>query len=712
MTFLRLSIDPGGEKFLKFAKKKLEQLKKRWEGALEIAGDEYNLDGFSLRISYSPYEDTIQIRAESTPAVIYLIYVSANTAGMVINITVTPPTAGTGYTVGDVLTLSGGKGATVQVNSVGGNGSVTNVSLITAGMGYTKTGYTSTTGGNGTGCVIEIDTISEADPYYQLRYDPPPNGIGGDYRVLAYTVDAGALKAAGTTVRGLTISDSGTSLVIQSGSGVHNAVLANVYTYNETIDAAEFGNTGWNSVVDIFAAARYVGNPYDYNWSKKEVTNNGKNIVKYIPDKTKMIIGNSAARHWMGIGSDGYINQCMFGRKDSLLGTGVISQELGLIPQQFYQLWKHEISYRVTPESDIVTGAFIGDDYQVGTLGVDSSGYSWKLHFPIVVIDKDNALVKTVANSWSKGGNKPYPYQINLVVTNRWYLDRTPPVFYETTDTWRYDGTTHIEDDAVTRTEILTIGGLEIERLTYTETRYVSGNASDGISLTWTPGAFPPMTLVSSSGDAHGGFGDGVSAASGSISGPGQFNATLHTYSFYNPSTGRDNVAWYNVIIGIENEFTKNGERDLHVMAYDCMSGYSKSGSYSATQNFIVFYKKSKVNFYHRIYVPNSTDGTWPSVTTELQNDPVTTEYYMAYQVNGGGLQKINIGSDIRVPSCQINGGYMVYTYVVYDKDAFKNRIVGLINLKKGTKNEINLSDDDARLNDFKHFHHAAIGVI
>ncbi|MBF0555408.1 MAG: hypothetical protein HQK96_12785 [Nitrospirae bacterium] len=87
-------------------------------------------------------------------------------------------------------------------------------------------------------------------------------------------------------------------------------------------------------------------------------------------------------------------------------------------------------------------------------------------------------------------------HRLNFTVTNRWYAD-----YYEwngrdwvdagvrfsyTTDTWVYQGTTDIDDDAVTRTEVLQVGGTVIETLTYKETRYMQGNPNDGALLTWT----------------------------------------------------------------------------------------------------------------------------------------------------------------------------------------------------------------------------------
>lgn len=74
----------------------------------------------------------------------------------------TPTAGGTGYVIGDVLTISvGGAGAQVIVTSVSAGGIVTGIALINSG---TTTGYATgtgvaTTGGTGTLCTIQITTV-------------------------------------------------------------------------------------------------------------------------------------------------------------------------------------------------------------------------------------------------------------------------------------------------------------------------------------------------------------------------------------------------------------------------------------------------------------------------------------------------------------------------------------------------------------------------
>ena len=95
-----------------------------------------------------------------------------------------PTVGGTGYTVGDVLTVTGGVGgaATVTVTTVSG-GVVTGLSLTTNGNGSVYTTGTGkvTTGGTGTGCTINITAIvgnyNDGMMYspYDLTLDPSGN---------------------------------------------------------------------------------------------------------------------------------------------------------------------------------------------------------------------------------------------------------------------------------------------------------------------------------------------------------------------------------------------------------------------------------------------------------------------------------------------------------------------------------------------------------
>ncbi|MBZ0098217.1 MAG: DUF2589 domain-containing protein, partial [Taibaiella sp.] len=74
--------------------------------------------------------------------------------GVVDSATVTSANGGTGYVVGDVLTLGNG-GATVKVDAISGTGGITTVSVVTGGSGYSN-GDETAAGGTGTGAKITV----------------------------------------------------------------------------------------------------------------------------------------------------------------------------------------------------------------------------------------------------------------------------------------------------------------------------------------------------------------------------------------------------------------------------------------------------------------------------------------------------------------------------------------------------------------------------
>ena len=72
----------------------------------------------------------------------------------------TPTAGGTGYTVGDILTItSGSANATVKVTIVA-SGAVSQVTLVSGGDGYTVGAGNATTGGTGNGCTINITAVA------------------------------------------------------------------------------------------------------------------------------------------------------------------------------------------------------------------------------------------------------------------------------------------------------------------------------------------------------------------------------------------------------------------------------------------------------------------------------------------------------------------------------------------------------------------------
>lgn len=72
----------------------------------------------------------------------------------------TSASQGINYLVGDQLTLAG-SGAVVQVTTIGTNGAVTGINLISGGTGATITTGIATSGGSGTGCQCDVTALGE-----------------------------------------------------------------------------------------------------------------------------------------------------------------------------------------------------------------------------------------------------------------------------------------------------------------------------------------------------------------------------------------------------------------------------------------------------------------------------------------------------------------------------------------------------------------------
>lgn len=83
-----------------------------------------------------------------------------NTAGHIEVLNATPTNGGTGYAVGDVLTITtGGTGGTATVVTVDGSGAITAIGLTTTGSGYSTGTGKATSGGTGTSATLNITTV-------------------------------------------------------------------------------------------------------------------------------------------------------------------------------------------------------------------------------------------------------------------------------------------------------------------------------------------------------------------------------------------------------------------------------------------------------------------------------------------------------------------------------------------------------------------------
>lgn len=119
-------------------------------------------DGFSTS---DPEYIAAQIYLSQVPAPQNGIWIGAQDPGGLNTLNITSGGhAGTGYQVGDILTVvqGGASGGTLQVVTLGGSGAVATFVVLTAGTGYTVGTALTTTGGHGTGLEVDITMVGES----------------------------------------------------------------------------------------------------------------------------------------------------------------------------------------------------------------------------------------------------------------------------------------------------------------------------------------------------------------------------------------------------------------------------------------------------------------------------------------------------------------------------------------------------------------------
>jgi hypothetical protein len=144
---------------------------------------------------------------------------------------------GTGYTVNDVVTLSGGgNNATCTVTSVGTGGVVTGISVTAGGTGYSHTSY-NTTGGTGSGLNLQVTDVADgstlsqnvsvtAGNTYQVVFTTKNTSGNGRVRVTLGGVQSSAYAAGDQT--------NFTVLITTTGTG--NLILTPTADFTGTID--------------------------------------------------------------------------------------------------------------------------------------------------------------------------------------------------------------------------------------------------------------------------------------------------------------------------------------------------------------------------------------------------------------------------------------------------------------------------------------------
>jgi hypothetical protein len=132
-----------------------------WMGGAKSAMFAHDLES-DLFVQASTYDDGISCDFAATMSGWKPIGVTSMTTGAngINTITAIPPTKGTGYKVGDILTVSDGTGGKVMVETISGAGVVETLSLVAAGSGYTVATHATTGGSGNAACTVAVATRS------------------------------------------------------------------------------------------------------------------------------------------------------------------------------------------------------------------------------------------------------------------------------------------------------------------------------------------------------------------------------------------------------------------------------------------------------------------------------------------------------------------------------------------------------------------------
>jgi hypothetical protein len=177
--------------------------------------------------------------------------------GAITTLTAAPTAAGTGYAVGDILTLSGGTAgnlATAQVLTISGGaatGPVATVALLYSGAGYTATTGIVTTGGTGTSCTLAVSAIAT-------------NGYAAVTSTRINNKDVFDATVSGTVLK---------SAIVARYPGVLGNALSVVLCRSTALTPATTGQTDGTQRNDMSSYFSYV--PGKSSYSEKIQTANG-----------------------------------------------------------------------------------------------------------------------------------------------------------------------------------------------------------------------------------------------------------------------------------------------------------------------------------------------------------------------------------------------------------------------------------------------------
>lgn len=223
---------------------------------------------------------------------------STTSIGIIQTLNATPTAGGSGYLVGDILTItSGGGNATATVLTLGGSGAVGTVSILARGTGYSTGTGQGTSGGTGTGATLNVTAVATgsitkagSNTFGQNRFYTSRNLNVVNIRTgTVYPYTAGA--------DGLTIIGTGASTDIVAG----DILVQQVATQSNTPVS-----TNSNDTIACFNNQIYIGSDdnnvgyvskntsyYDFSYSSPRVTGEGGILTLDAPIKGFGAVGNN-----------------------------------------------------------------------------------------------------------------------------------------------------------------------------------------------------------------------------------------------------------------------------------------------------------------------------------------------------------------------------------------------------------------------------------
>lgn len=227
----------------------------------------------------------------------------SDSASAIMAIATTPIAGGTGYVVGDILSISGGTGATAQVNSIQ-NGVVTGVSVTSGGAGYSGSDILTVGTGQGQGLTLTvtgvsggtITTVAITTPGEDYKAGDSSHVTGGTGTSAVITISSVSSGVIGTSIHypsattALTLITPGSAYSTgtqNTTGGTGTGATINVLTLNQNVITIQGSKTlGQLGFYNDTNTHRIIvnGNTFAYNSSTSN--SNSQTFIGVSPDPT------------------------------------------------------------------------------------------------------------------------------------------------------------------------------------------------------------------------------------------------------------------------------------------------------------------------------------------------------------------------------------------------------------------------------------------